>query len=780
MKKGGSKIFARESRGWVDVSIHRAGSRLNPNSFIGDGYIVGTNGFPVHVIRLMDSTKTVEKWRGKGTYNGENGDYAEGDIFQARISNLAQVSVYYVRYNQIKALPFNLGDLINTRSIGLRNNGIAGLGTVDLSNLHFLINLDLSGNGSVTEVHVSPLAPINFYYLLGTSIGEATKDKLIKAIVDSGVLNGTMAYDGRPSNAATDDYNTCVTNGWTMPLGPLGYIAVATNSLSYTESLHSVTVIAGLGIPVIADAGVMAYSETLFTPTITTQLNALATVEVMNYSETIYPPTIETITIVKYKPDADDAVGTWTVAPLWSKVNDELDATFITSTNENNLGSTTISLAQLPFYGGTSNLIIRATKDAGGTAPQLIIEFRDGTTILHTITPTIVDGIANYTLPITSVLTTGGNYNVRLERTGGGSPTARKFVRVYDMWLSILTNPHATTYVGVQNFVETLQVPTITAIIADVTVLTEVQIYTETLFAPTILTPVSVTADATLQAFTETIFSPTVSIVGQVTTIVEVQTFTETIFAPTISAVRNEIGIAAIQTYSETLFAPTVVAIAPNVIAIAGLVTFAETLFAPSIVGIRNETGIAALQTYSETLFAPTILLGGAVNITAIAALQTFTENIGTPTVIAVQNLNFPSLIVNGGWTTPVLALIAVGTTGTFTESPSNPTNIQFTARRTFVPVTGGYLIVRMLASSNGGGKTMNLNLQVYIDGILEVSPQIILTATPTWYEVVISSAVYSNATNYIEVRPYANATGGGSPTTARVHELFTEHGITN
>ena len=247
MKKAGYKIYSRSSREWIPISKHRAGWFTSPNSIhMGDGYMTGTNGFPVPMLKWVDANGN-EKGRFKGTMT-PTAAYAENDEIHVRVKDLAQLSVFYVRYNQIKEFLIDLGDLVNTRTIGLRNNNPAGLGHVNLQNLHLLENLDLSGAWSVTDITVSPQAPINFYYLRNTSIGEATKDYLIQMAVDSGVLNGTLDYDGRPSYDAWPNYDILVDRGWTMALSPLagtteilGTVAAGTPDPSHLQASHRLT-----------------------------------------------------------------------------------------------------------------------------------------------------------------------------------------------------------------------------------------------------------------------------------------------------------------------------------------------------------------------------------------------------------------------------------------------------------------------------------------------------------------------------------------------------------
>lgn len=241
--KGQQRVYSRNDREWIDVTVHRAGAHTSPNVIhISDGYMVGTNGFPVPVIRLVD-INGVEVWRGIGTYDPGARAYQEGDRIQVKITDLDQLSVFYIRYNQVKSLPINLGDLINTRTIGLRRNGTAGLGHVDLSRLPYLINLDLSDISSVTQITLNPSAPINFFYLAGTSINQANVDYLIQHAVDSGVLNGTMNYPGQPSYESTDNYNLLAERGWNMGTAP---VAGTVELVGYTKAglSSNVTIIA--------------------------------------------------------------------------------------------------------------------------------------------------------------------------------------------------------------------------------------------------------------------------------------------------------------------------------------------------------------------------------------------------------------------------------------------------------------------------------------------------------------------------------------------------------
>lgn len=135
-------------------------------------------------------------------------------------------------------------------------------------------------------------------------------------------------------------------------------------------------------------------------------------------------------------PDGDDDSGIWTVPPLWSKVNDYSDATSIMSTQTTN--PCAISLETLPADStGTSVLKVRASKPTGGSNPDLTVEFRNGTTVMQSITTEILEGFNDIYLNIPTILLTTGNYNVTLSNSTGGNPSNRRESIVYSISLSV-------------------------------------------------------------------------------------------------------------------------------------------------------------------------------------------------------------------------------------------------------------------------------------------------------------------------------------------------------
>lgn len=263
MSNSKRRIFSRNNqREWIPLTKHRAGWNSDPNLInIANGYITGLDGYPELTIKHVTSDGT-EIYRGNGAYEITQA-YNEDDEILVRAANLAEVRTFYVRYNQVKSLSFNLSDLVNVKAIGLRNNGISGLGHVDLSNCHSLVNLDLSGNSSVTELTVSSQAPIDFYYLGGTSVTTSTIDYVLQMAVDSGVVNGQMGYDPEPSPSSQDNYDTLINRGWQLGPAPSSVVGVnhsISSPIALSTSLQAPSILTPQVVHASVSAGVQDIS----------------------------------------------------------------------------------------------------------------------------------------------------------------------------------------------------------------------------------------------------------------------------------------------------------------------------------------------------------------------------------------------------------------------------------------------------------------------------------------------------------------------------------------
>jgi hypothetical protein len=143
------------------------------------------------------------------------------------------------------------------------------------------------------------------------------------------------------------------------------------------------------------------------------------------------------------RPISDVSTGDWSTAPLWSKLNDQSDATFVSSTNTNG-SSAEVQLAELSEPGSGARVLRLNVRKAetGGNDPGMTVDIKDGTTTIQSFSVT-VSSLSFYTeaFTITNAISNWNNIRVQITRTGGGSGTARKAINVAEVWFTTPAAP---------------------------------------------------------------------------------------------------------------------------------------------------------------------------------------------------------------------------------------------------------------------------------------------------------------------------------------------------
>lgn len=161
----------------------------------------------------------------------------------------------------------------------------------------------------------------------------------------------------------------------------------------------------------------------------------------MNSYQGMFPPYVGVNSTLR--PASDSSAGSWTVTPLFSKVNDSSDATLMTCDGSTN----STAVLTMATMGGvataaTSVLTVRAKKDqaAGNTRNIGAVVKKSGSTIATLSAQALTESFQDFTLnvPLDTDLSTPG-ITVDLVSTGtvSGSAGVKRIVQVAEVYLTV-------------------------------------------------------------------------------------------------------------------------------------------------------------------------------------------------------------------------------------------------------------------------------------------------------------------------------------------------------
>lgn len=283
------------------------------------------------------------------------------------------------------------------------------------------------------------------------------------AVVDPTVVHGSLALTPAVSTGAIATVDPAVVQG-SLALTPavasasataqVGAVVQASLSVAPTASAASATTVAptvlggGLTVapsaasaaaasvapttvqgalsltPAVSSAAVASVDPTVVVPTGTTVTPAAAAAAASSAG-----PTVALETPQRVRPAADVLTGGWTVAPLWSKLDEATadDGDFIESPEGPTGETAEVTLASASATGRTTGYYVayRYGKDTAGASLDLTVALRQGTTTIASWTHTDVpdswqDARQELTPAQVGAITDHGD--LRLRFTAAGTP----------------------------------------------------------------------------------------------------------------------------------------------------------------------------------------------------------------------------------------------------------------------------------------------------------------------------------------------------------------------